>query len=377
MPAVRQLRPTTAHVDLAALQANFRALQARVGPKVRVLAPVKGDAYGHGAVQVAQALEAVGGDAFGVALVEEGAQLRDAGVRGLVLCLGGVGRHGAEEAVARGLVPVVYDEGDAERLDAAARAAGRRLPVHVKIDTGMGRLGVPLAQWERFLDRLAHFQALDLDAMMTHFAESEVDDDTYTREQLRRFRQAVAGARARGFVPRMLHVANSGALLRHRESWLDMVRPGIALYGEPPVPAPELRPVMRVTTDVLFVKDLPRGASVSYGRRWVTTRPSRIATLPVGYADGYPRALTGKAEVLVQGRRCPVVGTVCMDLCMADVTDVPAPVESGDEVVLLGGEGPDRIGADVLAGWAGTIAYEVLCGFSERIPRRHVPAASA
>lgn len=367
----RQLRPTTAHVDLAALQANFGALRARVGPKVRVLAPVKGDAYGHGAVQVARALEAVGGDAFGVALVEEGAQLRDAGVRGLVLCLGGVGRHGAEEAVARGLVPVVYDEGDAERLDAAARAAGRKVAVHLKVDTGMGRLGVPLPQWERFLDRFARFEALELDAMMTHFAESEVDDVTYTQEQLRRFRRAVATARARGYAPRALHAANSGALLRHRDSWFDLVRPGIALYGEPPVPLPALRPVMRVTTRVLFVKDLPRGASVSYGRRWVTDRPSRIATLPVGYADGYPRALTGKAEVLVAGRRCPVVGTVCMDLCMADVTDVPEPVESGDEVVLLGGEGPARIGAGEVAGWAGTIAYEVLCGFSERIPRQH------
>jgi alanine racemase len=366
-----QLRPTTAHVDLSALKQNFRVLRERVGPGVRVLSAVKGDAYGHGAVACAGALAEAGCDAFGVALVEEGAQLRDAGVAGLVLCMGGVGRYGAEEAVARGLTPVVYDEGDADRLNAAARAAGRRLSVHLKVDTGMGRLGVPLPHWERFLDRFAAFDALDIAALMTHFAEADGEGEVFTGEQLRRFRAAAASAQRRGFVPGFLHAANSAGLLRYPESWFGMVRPGIALYGEPPVPTPGLEPVMRVTTRVLFVKDLPTGASVSYGRGFVTNRPSRIATLPVGYADGYPRALSGRASVLVRGQRCPVVGTVCMDLCMADVTEVGAPVESGDEVVLLGGSLPDRIGATEVAGWAGTIPYEVLCGFSTRIPRVH------
>jgi alanine racemase len=356
-------------VDLAALQGNFATLRARVGEGVRVLAAVKGDAYGHGAVAASLALQAAGCGAFGVALVEEGAQLRDAGVSGLVLCMGGVGRHGAEEAVARDLTPVVYDEGDAERLDTAARKAGRRVRVHLKVDTGMGRLGVPLPHWERFLDRFAAFGALDLDAIMTHFAEAEAEEDVFTREQLRRFRGAVSTARRRGFAPGYLHAANSAGLLRHPDAWFGMVRPGIALYGEPPVPTQGIRPVMRVTTRVLFVKDLPTGTPVSYGRRFVTARPSRIATLPVGYADGYPRALTGRAQVIVNGVRCPVVGTVCMDLCMVDVTDLRAPVESGDEVVLLGGDGPARIGAAEVADWAGTIPYEILCGFSTRVPR--------
>ena len=376
-PSPSQLRPTTAHVNLAALQGNFRVLRDRVGPNVRVLAAVKGDAYGHGAVACARAIQAVGGDAFGVALVEEGAQLREAGVTGLVLCMGGVGRFGAEEAVARSLTPVVYDEGDAERLDTAAHAAGRRLSVHLKIDTGMGRLGVPIPLWERFLDRFARFANLDIEAMMTHFAESEETDDTYTREQIRRFHQAVAVARSRGFGPRLLHAANSAALLRYPDSWFDLVRPGIALYGQPPVPTDGIEPVMSVTTQVLFVKDLPRGVSISYGRRWVTSRPSRIATLPVGYADGYPRSLgqAGVAQVAVRGQLCPVVGTVCMDLCMVDVTDLSQPVESGDEVVLLGGEGSARITAADLATWAGTIPYEILCGFSERIPRHHASSS--
>lgn len=368
------IRPTHAHVDLDALRHNLAAVRALTRPGTRVLAPVKGDAYGHGAPAVARALEAAGVDWFGVALVEEGAQLREAGVTRPVLCLGGVGRHGSEEAVARGLTPVVYDEGDAARLDAAAARAGRPIPVHLKVDTGMGRLGVPTAQWERFLDRIAGFRHLEVEGLLTHFAVSEAPDATYTLEQGRRFREALAQARARGVHPRLLHTCNSGGLLTRPELHLDMVRPGIVLYGVAPAPhlrdRVPLRPVMRVATQVLFVKDLPRGASVSYGRTWVARRPSRIATLPVGYADGYPRALANRADVLVRGRRCPVVGVVCMDLVMVDVTDLAEPVESGDEVVLLGAQGDERITADELAGHVGTIPYEILCGFSERVPRR-------
>jgi alanine racemase len=386
------IRPTVATCDLDALRHNAGVLRSRLRPGVRMLAAIKGDAYGHGAVAVATALSAAApasgatppfhpADAFGVALVEEGAQLRDAGIATPILCLGGVGRFGAAEAVARDLTPVLYDEGDAERLDAAARAAGRRLAVHLKVDTGMGRLGVPLSRWGWFLDRIARFEALDIAALLTHLAESESLDATFTAEQGRRFREAVATARNRGVTPPLLHVCNSGGLLTRPELHHGMVRPGVALYGVVPRPdlraiAP-LRPVMRVVTQVLFVRDLPVGASVSYGRSFVTGRPSRIATLPVGYADGYPRILGNRGHVLVGGRRCPVVGVVCMDLCMVDVTDVPGVVRSGDEAVLLGdqGDGP-AITADELATWAGTIPYEILCGFSERVPRRHVEEAA-
>jgi len=373
------IRPTAATVDLAALRQNLGAVRARLAPGVQVLAAVKGDAYGHGALPCAEALEAAGVDRFGVALVEEGAQLRLAGVRRPVMCLGGVGRDGAEEALARDLTPVLYDEGDAERLDAAAARRGAPARVHLKVDTGMGRLGVPLPHWARFLDRLARFRWIEVEGLLTHLAESESPDPTFTLEQGRRYREALAAARARGVHPSVRHVCNSGGVLSRPELHLDMVRVGILLYGVLPGPgltAP-VRPVMRVTTRVLFVKDLPTGASVSYGRRHVTRRPSRIATLPVGYADGYPRVLGGRAEVLVGGRRCPVVGVVCMDLCMVDVTDLAEPVESGDEVVLLGEQGEARITAEELAGWAGTIPYEILCGFSERVPRAHTPAGAA
>jgi alanine racemase len=368
------IRPTVAEVDLRALKRNHDAVRALLRPSTRVLAPVKGDAYGHGAVAVARTLAESGCDAFGVALVEEGAQLRDAGIGGMVLCLGGVGRHGAEEAVHRGLTPVLYDEGDAERLDAAAAATGRPLAVHLKVDTGMGRLGVPLPHWEHFLDRLAGFRWLEVEGVLTHFAESEADDETFTREQVRRFRGAAAALRSRGYRPRIQHACNSGGLLTRADAHADMVRPGLVLYGV--APSAQLRsriaiePVMRVVTQVLFVKDLPTAAGVSYGRTFVTRRPSRVATLPVGYADGYPRALGSRADVLIGGRRCPVIGRVCMDLCMVDVTDLPEPVESGQEVVLLGRQGTEAITAEELAERAGTIPYEILCGFSERVPRR-------
>lgn len=367
------IRPTAAYVDLSALRANLGAIRASVRPGVRLLCAVKGDAYGHGAVACARELEAAGADLFGVALVEEGALLREAGVVRPILCLGGVGRDGAEAAVARGLTPVVYDEGDAARLDAAASAAGEPLGVHLKVDTGMGRLGVPLPHWGHFLDRFARFRWLRVDGMMTHLAESEAEDPTFTMEQGRRFKEAVATAKARGFRPPILHCCNSGGVMTRPDLHLDLVRPGIALYGVAPAAwlrgRLPLRPVMRVTTRVLFVKDLPRGASVSYGRSYFTTRPSRIATLPVGYADGLPRTLGNRAEVLIGGRRCPIVGVVCMDMCMVDVTDLAEPVESGDEVVLLGRQGGEEVSAEELAARAGTIPYEILCGFSERVPR--------
>jgi alanine racemase len=379
-------RPTAATVDFGALRRNFGAVRASLRPGTRVLCAVKGDAYGHGAVAVAGALNAAGCDAFGVALVEEGAQLRDAGIAGMILCLGGVGRYGAEEAVARGLTPVVYDEGDAARIDAAAAAKGVPWSIHVKVDTGMGRLGVPLPHWEHFLDRLARYRWLRVAGLMTHLAESEAEDETFTREQGRRFREAVAVARERGFQPEILHVCNSGGVLTRPELHFDMVRPGLVLYGV--APAVRLRtriplsPVMRVSTQVLFVKDLPSGASVSYGRSFVTRRPSRIATLPIGYADGYPRSFGGRApresagpqvagaDVLIGGHRCPIVGIVCMDLCMVDVTDLRTPVESGDEAVLLGRQGDEEVSVEELATRAGTVPYEILCGFSERVPRR-------
>lgn len=373
MPA--HVRPTVATIDLDRLRANFRAVREAVPASAGVLAAIKGDAYGHGAVACAAALEAEGCDWFGVALIEEGKALRAAGITRPILSMGGIGPAGADEAIAGRLTPVISELESAERLD---RAAGRRrepVGVHLKVDTGMGRLGVPMHHWEGFLDRLASMRWLRVDGVMSHFAESDNRDDdaaVFTREQARRFLEAVSAARSRGARPALLHLNNSGGVLGYPEYSFDLVRPGLILYGVSPVGRDcplSLQPVMRVTTRVLLVRDLPAGVGVSYGRTWITPRPSRIATLPVGYADGYPRALSNRGEVLIHGHRAPVRGRVCMDLVMVDVTDIPVPVDAGDEVVLLGAQGGQEITAWDLADAAGTIPYEILTGFSGRVPR--------
>lgn len=372
------VRPTVATVDLDKLQANFRVVQGALRPDTGVLAAVKGDAYGHGATRVARALMDAGCDWFGVALVEEGKELRAAGVTRPILCMGGVGLAGADEAMDARLTPVLSDMATAERLNQAAGRRHEPSGVHLKVDTGMGRLGVPLPHWEAFLDRLADLKWLRVDGICTHFADSDGAGEApkvFTREQTRRFLEAVRAARARGFRPSLLHTANSGAVVGYPEYAFDLVRPGLLLYGYSPsgpvCPLP-LSPVMRVTTRVLVVRDLPAGVGVSYGRTWVTPRPSRIATLPVGYADGYPRALSNRGEVLIHGHRAPVRGRVCMDLTMVDVTDVPAAVDAGDEVVLLGEQGSQKITAWDLAEQAGTIPYEILACISDRVPRVYV-----
>lgn len=366
------MRPTIAEIDLGRLRGNLEAIRRVVGPKVQVMAAVKGDAYGHGAVRCARTLQAAGVDSFGVALVEEGADLREAGITSPILCLEGVAVHGAEDAVRLGLTPMLFDLDSAASLDAAGRRAGRPVPVHLKVDTGMGRLGVPVGEWGAFLDRLANFAFLEVEGIATHFAEAEADA-TFTLEQGRRFLGAVQAARQRAWEPKVLHASNSAASLAFPALRFGMIRPGLALYGIPPRADldPGLQPVMRVQTRVLYVKNIPAGFGVSYGRRWVAPRPTRLATLPVGYADGYNRALSNRAQVLIGGQLCPVRGSVCMDMVMVDVTDVDPPVKPGDAAELLG----DHVRAEALAEWAGTIPYEILTGFSFRVPREFVGEA--
>jgi len=369
----RQIRPTTATIDLERLRSNLEAIKALVGEDVGVLCAVKGDAYGHGAIKVAQTLQDAGCEWFGVALVEEGLRLREAGIHVPILCLEGVGPAGADAAMRSRLTPVLYDLDEAERIDRAASRRHEPCGVHLKVDTGMGRLGVPLPDWEGFLDRLTQYRWIRVDGIMTHLSTAEAQSTTVTDEQARKFLEAVRAARSRGIRPTMLHMANSAALLGYPRLRFDLVRPGLLVYGVHPSPDSsaqvDVAPVMSVKTRVLFVKDVPPGVGISYGRKFVTERPSRIATLPVGYADGYPRALSNRGEVLIHGERAPIRGAVCMDLVMIDVTDVATPVRAGDEVVLLGEQGDQRITVEELASHAETIPYEILCGFSERVPR--------
>ncbi len=369
----QQVRPTTAHVDVKQLASNLHTIRGKVDPSTLVLAAVKGDAYGHGATHCAKALESAGADWFGVALVEEGRTLRHAGIAAPILCLGGIGPLGADEAIKHNLTPLIGNIEEARSMNDAAKANGKVYPIHIKVDTGMGRLGVPMHHWNHFLDRLADLRHLDIQGIASHLADSETEAGKInTEEQTRKFNEALSAASHRGIQARFTHLANSGSIVQHQNSDFNMVRPGLLLYGYDPgsrTPRIDVRPIMTVKTQVLVVRDLPAGVGVSYGGQYRTERPCRLATLPVGYADGYPRALSDKAEVLIHGYRAPIRGRVCMDLCMIDVTDVPVPVKAGDHVTLLGSQEDQTISAWDLAEWANSIPYEILAGFSERIPR--------
>jgi alanine racemase len=374
-------RPTWAEIDLDALASNFRAVRARVGPGVKVMGVVKADAYGHGAAACARRLEAEGADWFGVATPEEGLALRRAGVSRPVLSFGGFWEGQAAVCVAEGIVPVVYRVDMAEAFDAAARTAGVVADIHVKIDTGMGRLGVRYDEAAEFAERLSALGNVRVGGLMTHFAAAdEPRRDCFTEEQLKRFREGVAAFRARGHAPEYEHMANSAATFAHPETRGQMVRPGGVLYGlwrdvlPPLADTPELRPVMSVRTHVTLLKQVHAGETLGYGCTYEAAREMTVATLPAGYADGYARGLSNRGRVIVRGKLAPVVGRVSMDLTLVDVTDVEA-VRVGDRVTMLGADAGLLVPAEELAQTAGTLSYEITCGISARVPRRTVEAA--
>jgi alanine racemase len=336
---------------------------------------VKADAYGHGAPQVAQALAREGSDAFGVATLEEAVALRQAGIREPILVVAGAYPEQLDRIVEHRLTMAVHDLESATRLDGAARDQGARLDVHVKIDTGMGRLGFLADEIESWLPQLKKLPALEITGVFSHFSQAESVQGEYTRSQLRKFHEVLSRLRAHGITPSLAHLANSAATITLPEAHFDMVRPGIMLYGAYPAAEMkyqvELRPALSWKTGIMQLKKVPSGTSISYGQTFVTKRESLIATLPVGYADGYQRLLSNCGQVLVRGKRAPIAGRVCMDLTMIDVTDI-ANVQPGDEVVLLGGQGGGEISADEMAGWANTISYEIFTSISARVPRIYI-----
>jgi alanine racemase len=340
---------------------------------VALMAVVKGDGYGHGDVRVARAALEAGATRLGVALVEEGIGLRDAGIDAPVLVLSEFPAGSEKEALAAGLTPSVYtDEGLAAVAQAAA-ALGRPTGVHVKVDTGMHRVGVfPPEAAIPFCRKLLD-AGLVLEGLWTHFAKAEEDEVT-TREQLARLLAVVEGARASGVVPQLVHAANSAALILYPESHLDLVRPGAAIYGIDPggglAARAGLRPALTWRSAVTMVKRLPAGEAVSYGHRYRLGADANVATVPVGYEDGFARALSSKADVLIRGKRHRVAGTVTMDQVLVDCGD--DEISPGDEVVLIGRQGEERITAEELAGHAGTIGYEIVTAISERVPREYV-----
>ncbi len=360
------MRPTRAEVDLGAIAHNLQVIRD-TAQRAKVLAVVKADAYGHGVVQVAKRLQAEGVDAFGVALAEEGLELRHAGITRAILVLNGVHGGAHRDVIAAGLTPVLYELAEAECFQSVSD--GRPVDVHLKVDTGMGRLGVPLGRLEPFLDELRDYPMIRIVGVMTHLATADADRE-FVAAQLAGFERAVEFVRARGHEPVVLHAANSAALFRHPESHLDWVRPGLALFGYPGAKGVEapLRPAMRWRTEVISVREISRGDSVGYGRTFQATRPTTVAAVPVGYGDGLLRSLSNKGFVLIGGTRCPIIGNVSMDLTTIDVSAL-AKVAVGDEVVLLGGQGEEWVDAAEVATAAGTIPYEVLTNVSRRVPR--------
>lgn len=363
------LRPTRAEVDLGAIARNFAVLRRHVGD-AHVLAVVKADAYGHGVMPVAARLEREGVFGFGVALAEEAIELRDAGIRTRVLILNGL--HGAahRDIVARELTPVVYDIREARAF--ATAAADREFAIHIKIDTGMSRLGIPMAGLEAFLDGVAELRNLRVEGVMTHLAAADVDREV-TERQLQRFGVALQRVRVRGHAPTIVHAANSAAAFRHPESRLDLVRAGIALFGHGGAAegVPKLEPTMCLRSAIIATRVLEAGDAVGYCGTFVARGQTRVATVPVGYGDGYFRSFSNRGSVLIRGIRCPVVGNVSMDLIGIDITHVPL-ADVGDSVVLIGADGGDELTTAELAEAIGTIPYEILTNVSRRVPRFYV-----
>lgn len=372
-------RPTVVEIDLAALRHNFSLVKQRVPAGCGILAVVKADAYGHGFQYVSEELEKLGVDAYAVAFLAEGVQLRMSGVYRPVLILGGVYPGEEKRCIGLNISTALFSLEQAEALDRAALEIKcyRKAKVHLEIDTGMGRLGVPYHQAPEFLAQLKKFKNLELEGIFAHFASADELDESgraYTKLQADRLNGVVLEAKRLGFSPQYVHTANSAGVLTLDLPFCNLVRPGIIMYGG--LPSHDFagmvasRPVMRLASKVAMLKWVEPGTSISYGRRYIAEKRTLIASVPVGYADGYCRSLTNKGEALIRGQRARVAGTVCMDWIMLDVTDVEG-VAVGDDVTLLG---PDPMGgcisAEELAEKAGTIPYEIFCGISTRRVRR-------
>ena len=364
-------------IDSSALQANFRILQQRVGQDVRVMAMVKADAYGHGMVQAAVNFAKAGCDSFGVAEIEEGVALRRAGIQGQIFVLLGFQVEQEQLFFEYDLTPVIFDYQAIELLSQAAVRNGKEITVHLKVDCGMGRLGIMPSELPDFLDHLKSSPGISLAGIMSHFPMADDPTSRQTVEMFQQYKQVCTQANHRHLV--LCHIANSGGVLYYPETCCDMVRLGISLYGYNPdgtqdkqhAGTEKLIPAMSFTTQVIQVKSVPAGTGISYGHLFITEQETKIAVLPVGYADGFLRTLSNKAQVLIKGQRARIIGRVCMNLCMADISGIEG-VKAGDQVVILGSQGAETITANEIAAWMGTISYEVLCLFGNNNERTFI-----
>jgi len=364
-------RPTHAEVDLSAIRENIAAIRARVGPKVKIMPAVKADAYGHGAVEISRACLIAGADALGVACIEEAIELREAGISAPILILGCSEPSTVEYIVSHDIISTCSDIVYAQALSDSAVKQAKKALIHIKVDTGMGRIGVAPEDACDFITAVSSLPSLNIKGVFTHFPSADEQDRSFTLAQIATFRKILSGLNRRDIGNLIVHASNSGGILAFPEADFDAVRPGIMIYGLYPseevsrsIP---IREALTLKTRIVYLKHAIEGMTISYGRTHILKKNSKIATLPIGYGDGYSRLLSNQGDAVVRGVRVPVIGRVCMDQILIDVTNVP-DVSIGDEVVLYGG-GYDFLSVSEIANKIGTISYEVLCNIGKRVPR--------
>jgi alanine racemase len=368
-------RPTWVEIDLNALRHNLSALKKRVGPQTKILGIVKADAYGHGDYEISRVLLNNGVEMLGIAILEEGIQLRDKGIKAPLLLLGGIFEEQIDTVIQYGLTPTVYDLKLAEVLSKRAYYFNTIMKVHVYVDTGMGSIGVKHDKAVEFVKFARNLKNLLIEGIYTHCSSSDEKDSAFTILQIRRFRDVLDALDASKACIPLRHMANSGAILGYPEAYFTMVRPGLSLYGLYPSEDVSrdigIRPVMSFKTRIIHIKDMESGDVVGYGRTYRITKPTRVATLPLGYDDGYNRLLSNQGEVLIRGKKASIIGRVCMDQCFVDVTNIK-DVSVGDEAVLYGSQGQETIPIESIAKQLNTIPYEVTCSISKRVPRIYI-----
>ena len=381
-------RATWVEINLESFKHNLQTLKNILGPGIKILAVVKADAYGHGAVPCAKAALEAGADYLGIGIIQEGIELRQSGITAPIIVLGSIFSHEVEELITHDLSTILCTQELAESISDCAGIKRKIIPVHIKVDTGMGRLGVPRENLPRLAKEVLQLKHLRLEGICTHLSSADEENPDFTKEQLNLFDTCLKNLKKKGLSLPIIHCANTSGLLRFPQSHYDMVRPGIILYGALPSlnlkPVQDdlvlekklsgFKPVMAWKTRIIQINSFPKGSPLSYGRTHETNRDSRIATLPLGYADGLQRCLSNKMEVLVRGKRVPQLGTICMDMCLVDVTDIPG-IQAGDEVVLIGTQGDECITVENMARWSGTISYEILCTVGKRVPRIYASTA--
>ncbi|MFY9394001.1 MAG: alanine racemase [Halanaerobiales bacterium] len=369
-------RPVWAEINLDNLRYNLAQIRRKLAGETEIMAVIKANAYGHGAIPLARTLVEEGVQRFGVAIPEEGLELREAGIKIPIHVLGEALRDQYSLLIDYDLTPTMAREETLEALNQLARERGIIKKIHIKIDTGMGRIGLEPEAGLSFLKKAAGLSNIEVEGLMTHFATADERDKSFSLQQGERFKRLIKELEEAGIRIPLKHAGNSASLIDLEEFQFNLVRPGLALYGLLPsaeVGRMELKPVLSWKARIDFLKEVPAGTPISYGATYRTTRKSKIATIPLGYADGYPRLLSNKGHVLIKGQQAPIRGRICMDQFMVDVTDIPG-VEVGEEVVLIGSQGSESISATDLAALIGTINYEILTNISLRVPRKYISA---